>query len=224
MRLGCRFCHRIESVHSIRESEFEREAELDAFFDTDIACAELVVGCSEHCLEGGRTVVPAEFKGVMGIIAHHESASSDRLVDIGTEVCRLGPVRLPVTELEVHFVIAQRILVICPVEIGENLVIAFSVDGVAEVRSKNTEHHLSVKAFGLVHAAHVSAEPEGLESIVFVVGGSLSLNVALESEVVFGSKRGCGKCDREGDRCLEKFRFHAFSLKCEQNLLKTAAI
>lgn len=215
-RVGCnpvrgvgRILYRVPMVGTVADLDFEREGELHVFFHTDIALVCMAVLCGEHDIEGAEPVNPAEFKSVVAVVAHPETALGEILVEVSTEVGGLRPVGLPATDFQVHLVLFAEIpLVVGPVEVGENLVLCrlcrldFAVFVgrrvrhvlVAEFRGKDTEHDEPVEAFALVLPAHVGADPAAAEVIVFVGDGfgDLCLDVPLEVETVIGSENGAG--------------------------------
>lgn len=194
----------VKGVYAVGCRKFERKAELDAFFDSHVSGVEFAVGGGDHCLECGRSEVPAEFKGVVRIVAHHHAAPVERRVDIGSEVPGIAPVRFPVSEFQVQRVVSQAILVVCPVEVRENLVVFFAVDRIAEVRTEHADHDLRVEVFGLVHAADVCAEPEGFEPVVLIVRDALGLDVSLERKVFRDVRRKSVRRKSEGDHGCQK--------------------
>ena len=211
--------HHVDEVRTVGDLDFQREGELHVVFDTDVALVGGAVLGGDHGVQLVEAALPAEFNGVVAVIAHPETALGEILVYIGTEVGGLRPVGLPATDLQVDLVgFAEGPLVVDPVEVGENLVLcrlgglglAVSVGGhvghvlVAEFRSEHTDHDGSVQVFALVLAADVGADPAAAEVVVFVGDGlgDLSLYVTLEGHVVgnVGCEGGnahseCGRCD-----------------------------
>ncbi len=198
-----RYCggvlQRVDGVHAVGELCFEREFELEVFFDADVAGVHLVVAGGEHGAELRNAGFPAEFESVVGVVTHPEAASGEVLVDVCTEVGGLRPVRLPVTDFEVELVVfVQRPFVVDPVEVGENFVVACGLavavlNLVTELRGENAQHDESVDAFALVLCSDVGADPERAE-VGAVVGdhlGGLGLDVGLEADFAVGGKCGC---------------------------------
>lgn len=205
MRLRGGLVEGVKCVYAIGCREFERKAELDAFFKSHVSGVELAVGGGDHRLECGRSEVPAEFKGVVRIVAHHHAAPVERRVDVCSEVPGIAPVRFPVAELQVQRVVSQAILVVCPVEVRENLVVVLAVNRIAEVRTEHADHDLRIEVLGLVHAADVCAEPEGFKPVVLIVRDALGLDVSLERKV-FRDVRCENVCRKsQGDCGCQKF-------------------
>ena len=199
VRYGCGVLYRVEGVHAVGEFSFEREFELEVFFDADVAGIHLVVAGGEHGAELRNAAFPAEFESVVGVVAHPEAACGEVLIDVGSEMGRLRPVGFPVTDFEVELVVfVQRPFVIDPVEVGENFVVARGLavavlDFVAELRGENAQHDESVDAFALVLCADIGTDPERAE-VGTVVGyhlGGLGLDVGLEADFCICGKCGC---------------------------------
>ena len=186
----------VDEVSAVGDLHFEREGELHVFFHAQVAAVSVAVLRGEHGSEVAEPVVPAEFKGVVAVVAHPETALGQVLVYIGTEVGGLRPVSFPATNLEVELVaVAQIPFVVHPVEIGENLVVHFAVNLVAEFRREDAQHDKPVEVFTLVLAAHVGANPAAAEVVVFVGDGlgNLGLHVALEAELAVDGECGGGE-------------------------------
>ena len=187
--------HHVHEVAAVGDLHFEREGELHVFFQAHVAAVCVAILGGEHGAKLAQPVLPAEFEGVVAVVAHPEPALGEVLVYVGTEVGGLRPVRLPVADFQVqHVAFAQFPLVVDPVEVGENLVVVLALDLVAEFRRKDAQHDLPVEIVALVEPAHVGAEPAAAE-VVFIVGdglGELCLDVTLEGEVPVDGEGGGG--------------------------------
>ena len=221
--------YHVDEVGTVGDLDFQREGELHVVFDTDVALVGGAVLGGNHGVQLVEAALPAEFNGVVAIIAHPETALGEILVYIGTEVGGLRPVSFPATDFEVDLVgCAEGPLVVYPVEVGENLVLC-GLGGlglavgigryvghvlVAEFRSKNAEHDGSVQVVALVLAPDVGADPAAAEVVVFVGDGlgDLSLYVALEGHVVDDVGCESGNAHGESGRC-DFPEVHEYSLE-----------